>query len=161
MKTMKVVLTVATGKMADLLDAVANVADKVEIMANTAVVAAMEADDDDDVPVVAVRSTRPTLRKTVTVIAEPRRTRLGGKVVYTPTGTAKYLRALVDSLNGVKTVKAFVLRDLVSNPQSSNAEIRARIAKTCAKNGVSVESVDNVIWKLVNDGVISKASAEV
>lgn len=86
------------------------------------------------------------------------RTRLAGKVIYTPAGTQRQINALMETLSGVKTMKALVLRDLVKHPGSSNAEVRARIGKPAEKAGLSVESVDNVIWQLVNKGQITKAS---
>lgn len=86
--------------------------------------------------------------------------RIGRRVLYTPMGTKKQLTALLDALRGQKTMRALVIQDLVKHPGSLNADVRRRIGPLATKYGLSVESVDNVIWSLVNQKVISKQAAE-
>ncbi len=81
--------------------------------------------------------------------------------LYSPVGTAKQIRAALEALRPL-TLDAFVYADLVQHPGSKNADIRERLTKnkSFAKAGLSVESVDNVIWRMVNKGLVGKADAK-
>lgn len=84
----------------------------------------------------------------------------GRAKLYTPAGTKKQMaKALSELRDG--TLDAYVFSDLIAHPDSRNADVRDRLAKNrgFVKAGLSVESVDNVIWKMVNDGLIAKRDA--
>lgn len=155
-KFLRIVAMVAAERIADAFDALDGIANGVIVKTDNG--------DPDDLPdaetVGNPIAARPRdVRRVATRAKAPQtRTRLAGKVIYTPVGTQRQINAMLAELTGVKTMKAFVLRDLAKHPGSSNAEVRARVAATAKKAGLSVESVDNVIWQLVNKGQINKQS---
>lgn len=120
-------------------------------------------DDDEDEEVTAAMA-RQSKRKQAAVAPTPTRRSLnprpGGRVIYTPAGTQKQITAMLAQLTK-GTMTAAVLTDIAKHPGTSNAEVRARLAPFCKKTGLSVESVDNVIWQQVNKGRILKEAAEV
>lgn len=159
MKTVTMLVKVAQSKIADVLEMLTDVTESVTVQTGGS------APDIDDVDVIDLEPTRRPrdVRKVVTMPGRKSsapRTRLAGKVIYTPVGTQRQLDKLMQELSGVKSVRAFVMRDLVKHPGSSNAEVRARIGKSIEKIDKSVESVDNVIWQMVNNGQITKQSAD-
>lgn len=89
------------------------------------------------------------------------RTGNGRVKLYSPAGTNRQMLKSLESLRA-GTLDAFVLADVIAKPGSRNAEIRERLAKNKAfiKANLSVESVDNVIWRLVNKGLIAKTDAK-
>lgn len=161
----KLVALVAISKMAEALDSLADIAENVtmeSIPKGVSMAAAHNGDDDDDVtPPVAARrrDVRPvqTAHRASTVAQRP--ARLAGKVIYTPAGTARQIDKMLADLRGVKTMRALVLKDLVKHPGSSNREMRERLAAKAAAAGLSIESIDNVIWQAVNKGQIAKEVA--
>lgn len=168
-KLMRMFATVAADRMADALEALADVAESVVFKTHNGDPADLPdatsfeaADVVDEEPTPARRAS--DVRRVVnhTPIKRPvTRARLAGKVLYTPMGTARQIEKMLADLRGVPTMRALVLRDLAKHPGSSNREVRERIATAAKKNGLSVESVDNVIWQLVNKGQITKrADAE-
>lgn len=158
-KMLRMLARVAENKIADALEALAGIADGVTFQAADV---AIDADEEDETPIV---TKRPTLARKVTqsAAAQPARstgrTRLAGKVIYTPAGTQRQIDKMLADLRGVNTMRALVLRDLAKHPGSSNKEVRERIAKAAAKAGHSVESVDNTIWTMVNGKLLTKESA--
>lgn len=122
--------------------------------------------DDDEVEEVTAAMARQSKRKQAAQAAQPVATRRsinprpGGRVIYTPAGTQKQITAMLAQLTK-GTMTAAVLTDIAKHPGTSNAEVRARLAPFCKKTGLSVESVDNVIWQQVNKGRILKEAAEV
>lgn len=168
-KLLRIVVRVSADKIADALDVLADIATgKVSVTSddgpddNGDGPRSTELDNgDDDTPVRRPRDVRQ-LKADRTAVAQRStagRTRLAGKVIYTPVGTKRAIDKMMAELTGVKTMKALVLRDLATHPGSSNKEVRERIAKPAQKYGLSIESVDNVIWQLVNKGTIGKQSA--
>lgn len=89
------------------------------------------------------------------------RTGNGRAKLYSAAGTKRQMMSALESLRA-GTMDAFVLADVIAKPGSRNSEIRDRLSKNKAfvKSGLSVESVDNIIWKLVGKGLISKADAK-
>lgn len=161
-KFVVMMVKVAENKIADALETLANVAESVIVKTDrpsdteTAEEREMVGGAEED-------EVRP--RKRAAVVARSaapvvKRTRLAGKVIYTPAGTKRQIDAVLAELRGQQTMRAFVMTDLVKHPGSSNAEVRERIAKQATKAGLSVESVDNVIWQMVNKGQITKRSAD-
>lgn len=163
-KMLRMMARVAENKIADALEALAGIADGVTFQtADTAI----DVPDVDDVDT-PVAAKRPTLARKVAAQSAPvmtgrapqaGRTRLAGKVIYTPAGTQRQIDKMLSDLRGVTNMRALVLRDLAKHPGSSNKEVRERIAKAAAKAGLSVESVDNTIWTMVNGKILDKASA--
>lgn len=94
--------------------------------------------------------------------AQVRSTRGNGRAkIYTPAKTKREMNAALAKLRD-GTLQAYVLGDIIANGESRNADIRARLSKdrNFAKSGLSIESVDNIIWKFVNDGLLAKHDAE-
>lgn len=161
-KMLRMMARVAENKIADALEALAGIADGVTFQTADTAIDVPDVDDVDP-PVVAKR---PALARRVSAApsaAQPvrstGRTRLAGKVIYTPAGTQRQIDKMLADLRGVNNMRALVLRDLAKHPGSSNKEVRARIAKAADKAGLSVESVDNTIWTMVNGKLLTKESA--
>lgn len=160
-KMIRIMALVAAERIAEALDALEGIANGVTVKTDNGDPADMDEAESVGNPLAVAAARKRDVRRVSAAPAAPARstrTRLAGKVIYTPAGTQRQINALMETLTGVKTMKAFVLRDLVKHPGSSNAEVRARIGKTAEKAGLSVESVDNVIWQLVNKGQITKQS---
>lgn len=158
-KLIRIVAMVAAAQIADALDALGGIADTVTMETATGGTVAVPSDDDDDD---AAEVRRPDVRRVATA-GRPTvaRTRMAGKVIYTPAGTQRQITRMLEELRGVTSMRALVLRDLAKHPGSSNREVRERIATRAKAAGLSVESVDNVIWQMVNKGQITKrAEAE-
>jgi hypothetical protein len=164
-QTVRIMVAVGLDKLADIIDAVTTangVATLQTGQPSDTERTDMADDEEPDTPADrAVRRTAIANGQRQTVQPQRRQsTRIAGKVIYTPAGTQRQITRLLDELRGVKTMRAFVLRDLAKHPGSSNREVRERIATDAKRNGLSVESVDNVIWQLVNKGLIEKQAAE-
>lgn len=87
--------------------------------------------------------------------------RPGRVVLYTPAGTQRQIAQTLESLKGQSTMKAFVYRAIAkSNAPVTNKIVRGKVAKAADANGQSVESVDNVIWQLVNQGLVAKQAGD-
>lgn len=154
-KMVRLIVRVTAAKVADALDVLADVADSIKVE-NASTATPDDADDStDDADDVVERKVRTANAGGST---RKRSTRLPGRVIYTPAGTQKQITRLLDSLRGQNTMRAFVLRDLVKHPGSTNRDVRSRIEPAAKKAGLSIESVDNVIWQMVNKGQIEKQS---
>lgn len=159
-KMVRLMVQCAAERVAEALEALADF-DDVTIQRRAAVEQTDTDDTDDDTDTEVPAQRKRDVRRVATVpTARPvqTRTRMAGKVIYTPVGTAKQIQKSLDALRGVTTMRAMVLRDLAKHPGSSNKEVRTRIEPAARKAGLSVESVDNVIWQMVNKGQISKAA---
>lgn len=158
-KMVRLILSVAADKVAETLELLADVSDDIRMQRSDATDTTDDGEDEE--PIVNVRK-RDVRRVNVAPVTNGRqpapRTRMAGKVIYTPVGTAKQIAKTLDSLRGQSTMRALVLRDLAKHPGSSNKEVRGRVESSAKKAGLSVESVDNVIWQMVNKGLISKAA---
>lgn len=174
-KMIRIVLAVAAEKLADVLE----FADKSQLhwqlVPNGAVAADETADDAGDgieAPsevdaAMQRRSARSAAAQPATPapVATPRRASLnprpGRVVLYTPAGTQKQIAKALDDLRGQNTMRAFVYRAIAKAGEPvTNKIVRAKVAKAAEKHGVSVESVDNVIWQMVNKGQIEKQAGE-
>lgn len=166
-RIIRLTLAVAAEKLADMVDAARELGAAVSFDDNSPIAVDAADDDENDTETriagkVRGRRTAPAPAATPKrVVRQARPNNGAGKVVtYTPAGTAAQIRKTLESLRG-GTMTAFVFDDLAKHPGSRNAEVRERLAKKAAKAGLSVESVDNVIWKLTKDGLVEKeVSAE-
>lgn len=158
-KLVSMVVMVAANKVADVLELLGDVADTVTMQTTASAERADVDDADDEEPIVPRRRDVRTVAARPAAMAQRGRTRIAGKVIYTPVGTARQITKMLDELRGVTSMRAMVLRDLAKHPGSSNREVRERIAAKAKAAGLSVESVDNVIWQLVNKRVIGKEAA--
>lgn len=133
----------------------------VKLSSKLAQVLGEEETDDDDVPaMVRLAATNQRINRAATLPpARKPSTRVGAAVLYTPSGTRREMTKALDALRA-GSFDALVLADVMDHPESRNAEIRARLAKKIEKSGRSVESVDNIVWKLVNKGLLEKVTAE-
>lgn len=152
MSTVNLIVTVAKERVADALDAMADIADRVTMERGPV-----------DMPK-RPHTANPIADTTdVAVDAKPVRNvfhaRPGKRVLYTPALTAAKMRAAIAKLDG-STLRAMVLADIAAHPKTSNADVRKRLTKRAEKLGLSVESVDNVIWQSVNRGELAKLSAD-
>lgn len=156
-RMIRLTVAVAAEKLADLIETITESGAAVIAAAGRTSDTEADSDESTDTPIGrAVR--RANAGTAATRPRVVRAARLAGRVVYTPAGTQRHITKLLDELRGVQTMRAMVLRDLAKHPASSNADVRERIAAGAKKAGLSVESVDNVIWKLVTDGVVAKRS---
>lgn len=151
-KLKRLVIEVAAERIAEVLELLADVTESVTMQNG----AAGEEEAENERRPMPQRITRPAA--TGRSVATAPRTRLAGRVVYTPAGTQRQIEKLLSDLRGSKTMRAFVLADLAKHPGSTNREVRERIGKTAAKHNLSIESVDNIIWRMVGDGTITKAA---
>lgn len=111
-----------------------------------------------------IAATSPRARSvgsSATPAARAARTGGGRPKIYTPAKTKREMNAALAKLRD-GTLDAFVLSDIIEHGEARNADVRERLAKSKAfqKSGLSVESVDNVIWRMVNNGLIAKHDAE-
>lgn len=162
-KMVSMVVKVSADKIADVLEMLADVADTVTMATAETGETPVAEEEEDETPV----TRRPVLARRIAApvapvrrVASAPRTRLAGKVIYTPAGTQRQITKMLEDLRGVSSMRALVLRDLAKHPGSSNKEVRERIAAKAKSLGLSVESVDNTIWTMVNAKLLNKESAE-
>lgn len=174
-RMVRIAVAVALDQMADVMDALEPFGTATAQMADDSTDDSTADDDGSEVPAAVARQVRragtiaasPTARQTVNsrgvaqlTPAVQRRTlnaRPGRKVIYTPAGTRKQIDAMMKQLSGMSGA---VYADLAKHPGSTNRDVRTRLTKWADKNGFSIESVDNVIWKHVTDGRLKKEAAE-
>lgn len=150
---MRYIITVARERAADMLEALADIADNVTPMSDTST-----GPKRHNVPTVETTTDVETV-ETAAPVRNVFHARPGKRVLYTPALTAAKMKAALAKLEA-GTMRALVLNDIVKHPKSTNGQVRSRIAVRAAKLGLSVESVDNVIWQAVNRGELAKLSAD-
>lgn len=171
-RMVRIAVAVALDQMADAMEALQPFG-KIDVQMADASDDSTADDDGSEVPAAVARQ----VRRAGTIAASPRQTvnsrgvaqltasvqrrtinaRPGRKVIYTPAGTRKQIDAMMKQLSGMSGA---VYADLAKHPGSTNRDVRTRLAKWADKNGFSIESVDNVIWKHVTDGRLKKEAAE-
>lgn len=161
MKTVRMIVDVASDKVGDLIEAIRDMGGALAMgtFGTPGNGAAVEDDEPATVTrkvVTANKQMRAKLAASRT--ATPARqtvtgSRPGRYVVYTPVGTAKQIEKTLAALRP-GSVSAFVLKDLAKHPGSQNADVRKRAER--AK--LNPESVDNAIWQLVNRGALKKSA---
>lgn len=178
-RMIRLVLAVAADKLADVLEYAQTNGHHYQLVANGAFTdgIADDATDNGIDPITEVdaamrrRSTRAAGGRSAapaTNTATPpavRRARInprpGRVVLYTPAGTQRQIAQTLESLRGQNTMKAFVYRAIAKSATPvTNKIVRGKVAKAADANGQSVESVDNVIWQLVNKGLVAKEAGD-
>lgn len=167
-KLVRLMVAVAAEKLADVIESITADGGTVALAGTSG--AADDEMDAGEVPAALVRGSKRRITRLAQAAEVPapspangvRRSinpRPGGRVIYTPVGTQKQITAMLAGLQS-GTMTAAVLTDIAKHPGTSNADVRKRLAPWAKKNGLSVESVDNVIWSQVNKGRIAKDAAE-
>lgn len=180
-RMIRLVLAVAADKLADVLEYATTNGHGYQLVPNGAFTDGMNGTDDaiDVDPITEVEQamtrrtaraagTRTAVEQTRAALATPptvRRARInprpGRVVLYTPAGTQKQIAQTLESLRGQNTMRAFVYRAIAkSSDPVTNKIVRGKVANAAEKNGQSIESVDNVIWQLVNKGLVAKQAGD-
>lgn len=158
-RLIRLIVAVAAENLADIVDHLTEAGATVTMSGNVADMASAMtgADVDADTETRISRKVRARAAVDVEPVKRARRANpnAGKTVLYTPAGTKMQIAKTLANLRG-GTMAAFVYSDLMAHPGSRNAEVRERLSKKAAKAGLSVESVDNVIWQQVNKGLLKK-----
>lgn len=162
MKRITLTVAVDAAELADTLETLGQMGADVTLTAsgNGRPIIAQPSHDGDDDDVVAQPVKRANAARATT--ATPQQAASGNRgraVVYTPVGTQRQITAALDKLRK-GTLSAYVLTDIVKHPETSKRDMLARLGPKLAKAGLSVESVDNVVWNLQKRGAVASVPVD-